>query len=101
MERKYIWEFLYLHPATISFVILKGEGINEMTYRFLASCSPQQLSQKKKIPLEQHSLGLDWRKRAVTLEFCSISIENIEKRFIAERYRCQVSAFTGRDPPIE
>jgi hypothetical protein len=75
MECKYIWEFLYLHPATLSWVTIKGEGIVETTYRFSASCRPQQLSQKNLFRWHNISLALNWRKHAVTLEFCSISIE--------------------------
>jgi hypothetical protein len=46
-----------------------------MTYRFSASCSPQQLSQKNLFRWHSISLALNWRKHAVTLEFCSMSIE--------------------------
>src|SRR5216684_1538122 len=76
MECKYIWKFLYLHPARYRHVCQGGEqGENDMTHRFSASCSPQQLSQKNLFRWHNISLALNWRKQAVTLEFCSISIE--------------------------
>jgi hypothetical protein len=46
-----------------------------MTYRFSASRIPQQLSQKKLIRWHNIFPALNWRKRAVTPKFCSISIE--------------------------
>ena len=49
------------------------------THRFSASCSPQQLSQKNLFRWQSISLALNWRRHAVTDEFCSMSIERSRK----------------------
>lgn len=49
------------------------------TYRFSASCSPQQLSQKNLFFALSISDALNWRKHAVREECCSMSTERSRK----------------------
>ena len=53
----------------------KQHWIDAITHRFSASCRPQHESQKNLFFSHNISLALNCFKQAVTLEFCSMSIE--------------------------
>ena len=91
MECEHIRKFLYLHPIkdVISMVTNVGKTKADKTYRFSASWSPQQLSQKNLFRWHNISLALNCRKHAVTLEFCSMSIERSRNDSSREDTFCQ------------
>ena len=72
-----MWKFLNLHPMrdVASMVTSVGKAKADKTHRFSASWRLQQLSQKNVFRWHNISLALNCRKHAVTLEFCSMSIE--------------------------
>lgn len=73
----------------ISIVTWVGRTKDDKTHRFSASCSPQQLSQKNLFRWHNISLALNCRKHAVTLEFCSMSMERSRNDSSREDTFCQ------------
>src|SRR5271155_4312041 len=71
MQCQNLWRLLYFHPRYEHHV---GRRRVRKGYRFSASCKPPQISQWNLLRSHNISLALNWRKHALTLEFCSISI---------------------------
>ena len=100
-----MWKFLNLHPMrdVASMVTSVGKAKADKTHRFSASWRLQQLSQKNVFRWHNISLALNCRKHAVTLEFCSMSIErsrNDSSREDTFRNLCQLIHVWCHSPKV-